>query len=249
MAIFGLTHRFGVGKYCPLLIKLDKGGNIVLSNSYSRGTGFEALCIAANGFSGFYFSGVENGNAVICKVDSIGKLIWSKKINTKTGYIRPKMIIPESSKEFWAVYDYTDINVLYGAMICKFDSAGNVLLKLLIKPSQYLKNIDLNGAVSYNQKIIVCGSTSAFGNYQNLMFSMDKTGNIDWVKTYDYKDSASGLYNPILASDGNVSIVGYSNQNASISAGTLLKIDPQGNIKWAKRYKDSSSVRFTSHVQ
>jgi len=89
---------------------------------------------------------------------------------------------------------------------------------------------------------IVVGHTDSWGagNWDILVFRIDKNGNIKWQKTFggDGYDWASDA---VITPEGDIIIAGLTNSfGAGYDDVWVLRLDGNGNVKWQKTYGGSS---------
>jgi hypothetical protein len=129
----------------------------------------------------------------------------------------------------------------YDFWVLKLDSQGNI---------QWQKTY---GGWSYDDVVrvrqtsdggyILGGFTQSFGSgpQDMLVIKLDSQGNIQWAKTYGGMGYELGGY-IIQTQDGGYIVSGST---TSFGAGgwdlLVLKLDPNGNIQWAKTYGGSAN--------
>jgi len=116
------------------------------------------------------------------------------------------------------------------------------------------------GGGSYNEGVfsvvqspdsgfVAAGARGPGGPYHFLVLRLDKLGGILWAKEYrgPVWDWAEDI---ICTSDGGYAVLGWSN---SFGAGDLdillLKLDPSGNLTWAKTYGGTGEEMAWSIIQ
>ena len=96
---------------------------------------------------------------------------------------------------------------------------------------------------------IAVGTTESFGAGKKDIFIVktDSVGNLQWSKSYGGKDIDLGMYID-KSTDGNYFVTGHSaSYGNQYTDAILMKINPSGNIIWAKNYTLNNS-EYTNHV-
>ena len=141
---------------------------------------------------------------------------------------------------------------LWGISVCE----ANHYIKKVNSENYWIKTYggpcwDIGGSVAIapNGDIIVAGMTNSFGNYDYCgdfdfwVLRLDPSGYIKWQKTYGGSDYDSA-YAVSIAPNGDIIVAGITYSfEASKGAGKpdvwVLRLDPNGNIKWQKTYGGS----------
>lgn len=255
------------------LEKRDSGGDLLWSKNLGEGT-----CVKTDSNGNIYVTGNFSGSLAlgsttlnnsgmndlfIAKYDSIGNLLWAKKIGgsgddfgyslslDKSGYFYLGGISSSSSLKIG-----NDTLYKKGVFVAKFDLNGNeIWARGADNNNQALEwdcgvaadslgNVILAGNVDYSP-IIFGGDTLSFhGENDIFIVKFDANGNIIWAKGEG--GNSTDLFNSLGIDDnGNTYITGYF-RSSSITFGNttlanqgyvdmyVVKYDPNGNALWAK---------------
>lgn len=98
-------------------------------------------------------------------------------------------------------------------------------------------------------EVLITGGTKSFGgsDYDSWVVKTDSIGNVLWQQTYNHLSPSGGDGGSEIAElqDGNYVIAGaYDNTSLTASWAYLMKIDPDGNEIWTKRYENAVSQGF-----
>lgn len=124
----------------------------------------------------------------------------------------------------------------YDFLVMRLDPYGNV--KWVRTYGGDDRDVARDVAVEKNGDIVVVGETSSFGmGYADFwVLKLDKDGNIIWQKAYgmDGPDVADAV---AIAENGDI-IVGGTSSSFGIGDEDfwILRLDPQGEVKWQKAY-------------
>ncbi|MEO0139957.1 MAG: hypothetical protein ABIM88_00220 [candidate division WOR-3 bacterium] len=132
------------------------------------------------------------------------------------------------------------------------------LISLLIGQVLFAKayggaDYDYVGSIAQNQDggYIIAGSTSGFGAgaYDCLVLKIDSDGTIDWAKTFGGQ-SNDGAVSVIKTMDGGYAVAGRTwSFGAGLYDFLVFKLDPSGNLSWAKTFGGTDEERAYSIVQ
>jgi hypothetical protein len=98
-------------------------------------------------------------------------------------------------------------------------------------------------------EIMMTGGTKSFagGDYDTWVLKTDSIGNVQWQQTYNHLSPSGGDGGTKLIPtvDGNFVVVGaYDDLSIPASYAFMMKIDPDGNEIWTKRYENEFSQGF-----
>ncbi|AEK73694.1 hypothetical protein GQS_09000 [Thermococcus sp. 4557] len=215
---------FGAGKSDLWVLRLDKEGHVKWQKTYGgRNSDWgRAVAIASNGdiiaAGGTRSFGAGMSDIWVLRLDSGGNVNWQKTYG--------------GSGEEWATEVALDPNkdiIVVGnaggdVSVLSLDSTGNI--KWQKTYSGRLSDVANAVAIAENRDIIVAGHTRSFGDSSGAtwVLRLDSNGNARWQKTYsgNYQDIA---YAVVLAPNEDIIVVGSD----------LLRLNPDGKLKWAKR--------------
>jgi gliding motility-associated-like protein len=230
---------------------LDEDGNKVWEKSYG-GNSIDKLWdvqkVPAGGFilvgetqsapSGIKTSPKLGSEDIwVVRVDDAGNLMWERTYGTsysETG----KKIIPTADGGFLiaatyasGLFNYMDflvmkINATGNTLWSKYYSGASddVLQDMVQMPNgNFLLSGSSNSAASGNK------TAPQIGSYDQWLICIQPDGAQLWDKSYG-SIASENICTLLALNDGNYLVVGDDNQ----AAGTLRKIDPQGNVLWSR---------------
>ncbi len=92
-----------------------------------------------------------------------------------------------------------------------------------------LKNTNDNG-------FIVVGSSSSFSDPDLYLLKLDSTASLQWSRIYHSNGFIERLHDVEQTSDGGYYLVGYIEGGFGFLDHSILRVDPQGNLIWAKNF-------------
>jgi hypothetical protein len=240
-----------------ILIKTDANGNVIWAKTYGGTSYEEASSVQQTSDGGYIVAGwttsfgAGSGDIILIKTDANGNVIWAKTYGgTAYDYAYS---VQQTSDGGYIVAGYTRS---FGAgsddvFLIKTDANGN------IQWAKTYGGTDGDWASSVQQTsdggYILAGGTWSFGagSYDIFLIKTDANGNVQWDKTYGgmHGDYASSVHQ---TSDGGYIVAGYTESFAESGKDIfLIKTDTNGNIIWAKTYRETSfnyaySVQQTS---
>ncbi len=249
--VVGSTSSFGAGGYDVLLTKYDSSGSLVWAKTWGGSSDEYATGVlaASDGFiyivGGTASFGAGWYDALILKFDSNGNFIWARTWGGGSFEIGHDLSFDRNGNLLIAAETYS-----FGTatVLLKFGTDGSFLGSHTWKgPSTYdgAYSITVDG----NGNTILTGISwdySVFPNHNTiLVLKYDNQGNFLWNRTWagPSEDGAWGTKVVRTDAQGNIYIVG----NTSISCTNpdfslcdfdvlLLKIDPNGNFVWARKW-------------
>ncbi|MEK7568108.1 MAG: hypothetical protein AAB498_00550, partial [Patescibacteria group bacterium] len=194
----------GYGEWDFLIIKYDKTGNIIWSQTYDGGYvppsngGDLAFGVDVDGAGNIYVTGYSyNGSNYdfwTMKLNSNGNQLWNRRINYANDY-GFGLALDNQNNVYAVGYVYYG-NPYYTdyAFIRKYDTNGNIVWSYLLNnPYSGFYDIDIDN----NNNLYLGGYVynSTYNNYDFLTIKMDSNGNMIWFKGYDTggQDGAFGI--------------------------------------------------------
>ncbi|NIA10540.1 MAG: hypothetical protein GWP10_12620, partial [Nitrospiraceae bacterium] len=241
--VAGGTYSFGAGSKDTLIIKLDKTGNVAWARTYGGSKDETIYFVQQTSDRGYIFTGYTssfgagNKDILVVKLDSSGNIQWAKTYGGKqedNGWYRIRQtddggyILSSYTYSFGAGYD--DI------LIIKLDSSGNI---------QWAKTYggksgdNIWSIISTSDGGYILGGESYFdiGGWNLLVVKLDSVGNITWTKRLfggSNKESGSFVCQTL---DGGYVVAGYiTSSSTGKSSSIIIKLDANGNMRWAKTY-------------
>ncbi len=97
-----------------------------------------------------------------------------------------------------------------------------------------------DGGILYVGHSLVSDVQGSIGDV--MMFKTDRDGQVLWQRSYDQEDSYEEIFRVIPTSDGNYLLGGLTFSDIAANGhadGWILKMDPDGNILWDRKYGGS----------
>ncbi len=180
------------------------------------------------------------GHILLIKTDFLGNIKWAKTYSEKGRIFKDERVfyVQKTNDEGFIVAGYTYPSEFgrYDVLLIKMDTIGNIKWSKIYGG----ENLDIAHLVqnTKDKGYILVGCTESFGagNKDILLIKIDGNGNIEWAKTYGGKKDEEGYFIQQTSDNGYI-IVGYTTSfGAGASDILLIRIDFNGNIKWAKTY-------------
>lgn len=191
---------------------------------------------------GYYESGEYIPRGQIFKIDSVGKLMWSKVLN-------------EDNANFYHIIQLKDGNIL------------STILSLASGEESTIMKMDKNGKILWQKKIeniygtyILELKNGGFllagylldGQANSPIFVMWLNKDGDLIKTKGFKNDKGDIYfrKIIEGNSGELYMIGrISRENPSTSElGYLMKIDSSNKLVWAKQYDGTNYYNFFTDI-
>ncbi|GEM_PF-1869571 len=182
--------------------------------------------------------GVGGADVYLIKTDSLGDTIWTKTyggINDDFG-----RSVKETFDGGYIIGGYTYSFGVPGSdvYLLKTDSLGNVLWTKTFGGDSIDKAYSID--VTFDKGYIIAGYTNSFGsgNLDVYVIKTDSLGNTQWFKTFEEINKDIG-YSVQQTSDSGYIVSGTTNLSGNSDDIYLIKINPSGDIVWAKTLGDS----------
>lgn len=197
------------------------------------------------------FNNAEDGAGITC-VDSLGKVIWSKKYGNS----------PLNGEGFNSVKFTSDQKIVVAGTtlgvngsnpfgkegyVIKIDIDGNLIWQKKISNPGYVfrfstmaedqsGNLYILGITYDNLAPIYVGTTG-------LILKLDKNGNEIWQKTYSQTGSTSLDFGSITISQSGKIFIAATN-GLEFYSGSIIELNPNGDINWSKTYRAFDYTSF-----
>lgn len=199
-------EAFGTGSCRITTISIDRIGNLFLAGSFANSIDFDPN-------AGVHvMTSTGYGDLFILKMDTSGNYLWSENISAQNEAVCEHLVI---------------------------DIGGNIILS-----GQYLGAVDFDpgaGSVIY--------TTTTLSYYDMYILKLDSLGNYIWAKTFgngldefnygldiDAMGNvyATGSFHDVVDFDPNAGVYNLTTFNSFYTDAFFLKLDPLGNLLWAK---------------
>ncbi len=239
----GTTYKSATNNYDLFLVKLDKDGNLLWSETYngtasSMDSGGD---IALDTLGNIFVVGASMNSGtlvdfVVLKYDSIGNQVWENQYDyanfndaaNKVILIGDSIYISGVSQSAPNNWDFTTITV----------SAIDGNIGNAVRSGGSGNGIDKLNAITYDNSghIYLTGAVlNANNNYDARTIKLNPNLSIVWSRDYNGIDSLDDESNDVKVDDiGNVYIAGYSTSSSESKNILLIKYDNLGNIIFEK---------------
>lgn len=229
-----VVSGFG-GLNATSLLKINNWGDSLWTAVYNGVSPLTDIDVHETKDGGYVFVGSVNNSfandALLVKVDSVGNILWNKKIGRTNGNFYDQFTRVFQTYDCGYILEGTslDITPITGTSakyIIKTDSSGAVLWTKLYNGIQANYH---SGNLTSDSGYVFTGS-SIFGNHGIIFIKIDSLGNILFNKDYGIYGDYSRQVGQTL--DGGYVILGGNGANNT----KLIKADNFGNVQWAKKY-------------
>ena len=218
--------------------KMDENGELDWQKSFG-GSGFDLLqSIKNTRDGGFILAGTSSSNVGFQKKDSCRGItdFWVVKLDAKGEEQWQRTIGGNGQEELLCAFQTRDGGYMLGGSSSSSPSP--------LTPEGEIEQHSKKGNVSDVKPDLNAKSEKSRGNMDYWIVKLDKTGQVEWQKTY------GGEYADLLRSmeqttDGGYILGGYSNSpqsgdktdsNTGIGDYWILKINDLGKIEWQQTY-------------
>lgn len=205
----------------------------VFTNVYYDMSGNAQAYSVINTFDHKYLIAGERDNAAfIMKIDTIGNILWGKKIGNNYSDRFHSLISTNDSCYIAVGQSYNINNNITNSSCVKFDTTGNIL---------WSKTLDFgNNSTSYSiQQTFDHGyilSGFIYENQGNFIAKLDSVGNLTWSKMLTSGNAANVIFSVKQTPDSNLIAIGkIDNISPYRSEAWLIKLSPTGTILWSKK--------------
>jgi hypothetical protein len=233
------------------VMRLDPYGNVLWQKTYGDSNSQEANSIVETSdggyaVAGYSYSDIKLDDFWVMKLDPDGNVLWQKTygdsdsqeansiVETSDGgyAVAGRSSSPEKDYDFW---------------VMKLDPDGNVLWQKTYGDSNYQRASSIV-ETSDGGYAVAGRSYSPEKNFDFWVMKLDPSGNVLWQKTYGDSDS-QGAWSIVETSDGGYAVAGYSISNIKPFDSWVIRLDPDGNVLWQKKYGDSDRQGAASIVE
>lgn len=232
----GTTYSFGAGGPDVYLVKTNSVGDITWSGAYGTTNGEYGNAVLQAADGGYVVAGnLSNNNGIfayLMKVSSNGTLLWSNSAST---YYSSGATVSQLGSDY--VVTGAQGSSLDAIVVAKFSSSGNLLAQ---------NKITIDGSITANAtaaypfqavgRIIVAGTIE---NVQSDIFVLGTNvgPNCAWATTISSAQLDDVAFDMAPTADSGSVVIGWTNAYGAGSSDVyLLRLDPSGNLIWAKTY-------------
>lgn len=245
-----------------ILVKADENGNISWSNTYNKEYGLSsAYTLIQCKDNGYALTGYVTINVhdeiFFVKTYENGTLEWNR-IHGWRDEERIYSII-QTDDDGFLITGFTDSFHYIGdsVLIMKLDAEGNEEWHVTYGGTSTYEFEITYGMVEVEDGFILSGYTSTYGSYPGelgkedvWLFKINKTGQMQWNKTYGY-DGIDRAFSLIQTIEGDFVLAGFtSTNNLEMSEDIyVIKTDRNGILKWETIIKGKASDRAYSVIE
>ncbi len=234
--IFGNCVNDSNNRMLVFYLKVNNNGDTLWTKALDLGQSTYISSVLLTNDNGFIITANANSSTipynamVVVKLDSLGIIKWSKKINAGN-YTNNVLAIQQTADSSYVLMGEMEDKVgttFYDATIFyKLDKNGVVLWAKKINP--YNTSISTNGCdIKITPTCFICALKSNNSNGSYLL-KTDFNGNILWCKHY-----YNSFTKIICTSDNSYFLI--PNEMYPSMGESIAKVDSLGNAIWAKTY-------------
>jgi hypothetical protein len=239
------------GNMRSFLMKIDSVGNVEWRKTYDSIYGLYDIELSTT--NGFVLINKYWGPHVV-ETDSLGNIIWQKKINNYTINATVSDFTSTGNNSFVGIVKYlsggTVSNPIYGLNVFKVNLSNHQILwdktYQLYKSLQCISMHQAMGVETLpNGDIIVSGTAKNYG-HDAVILKLNSNGDSLWCKSYDFDPDPwdCQLNDLIITEDGGFMGVGFfSDQNGPGWTAWMFKTDDNGTIGWESPKFEGSRLK------
>jgi len=253
--VAGYTNSFGSWPYDVYILKLDSNENLVWQETFGRNGYYgEAYSVQETTDGGYIVAGCTTSfgsggyDVYILKLNSNGTLIWQKTFGG--GLDDFAYSIQNTADGGYIVAGRTTSfgSGGYDVYVLKLNSDGSLAWQKTFggNSDDYAYSIQQTTDGGY----IVAGCTTSFGTggYDAYVLKLNSDGSFAWQETFGewYDDVANFIQQ---TADGGYIVAGYSGAFGAGGYVYVLKLNPNGELQWQKRFGGGSQYEANSIQQ
>jgi RHS repeat-associated protein len=254
--VTGSTTSFGAGGQDVLLLKYDPSGNLKWARTWGGPNNDNGVGVLAGNDGSVYVVGNTNSygagwyDVLVLKFDTNGNLLWSHTWGGGSFDVGYDLSFDQNGNLAIAAESYS-----FGEAVAllKLTPDGTFVSATTWKgPATY--NSGYSITVDANGNTIITGTSwdySVFPNHNTiLVLKFDSAGNFVWNRNWagPSEDEASGRKVVRTDAQGNIYVLGHTSASCTTSDFSLcifdtilLKVDPSGNLIWARKWGGTGS--------
>ncbi|MEO0146618.1 MAG: hypothetical protein ABIM19_07280, partial [candidate division WOR-3 bacterium] len=249
-AVAGWTKSFGAGDYDFLVVKLASDGSLDWARTFGGDTTDYAISVVQTSDGGFavggrtWSYGAGYNDFLVLKLDNAGSLQWAKTFGGTASLDYADCMIQTTDGGF-AITGESSNFVTWSCLILKLDNAGNM---------QWARTSDIFGdqvcsmVQASDGGYAILGHTP--GSQEMLVLKIDQAGSFSWARVLDGTRSQTSTGCIIQTSDGGYAAAKSTNNFGAGSEDCLVvKLDPSGNLSWARTIGGPSWDNACSFIQ
>lgn len=230
------------------IVKFNKTGQQLWNKVIATGDYDEGFGITSTSDGGFAVSGASNNKMAISKFDAAGNLSWTKQYNELTSSDAGRLIQTSDGGYLLPGGISTDDFTTAQAYLIKTDASGVVQWSRRYFNTAYSVIYEIKKTNDNNYIFLALNYLNDTGGSDSAyIVKINSSGDVLWSKYFAASGSYTDGYSLTTTSDGGYLITGDV-YNSSSDNGFILKIDGDGNYKWARMIastQQSSSLFYS----
>ncbi|GAB4299803.1 MAG: hypothetical protein Kow0068_23230 [Marinilabiliales bacterium] len=197
----------------------------------SNNDGLQATS-AAKVLNGDFIIGANGNNnyGVLIKIDNLGNIIWNKKFEAASNYIKIKDLITTADSCYILTGEIAN-NGNNDAILIKTDTSGNIIWS---ESYSCGTSLEINTIIeTLDSDLVIIGNTNE-AEPKLFISRLGKDGNILWSKQFFQTGNKFYGKSITVTPDSNFVLIGNFTDNQSISNPFLIKMNSSGNVFWTK---------------
>jgi|GEM_PF-787489 len=246
--VIGNTNSFGAGGLDGYVTKLDNQGAVQWSKTYGGAGDDEFSKVRQTSDGGYILGGFTTsfgdpaGDAWLLKINAAGNVLWSKKYGDGNPFGERLFDLIQTADGGYAFCgDHKYTPGVVDAMLVRVDATGNLL---------WAKGFDSGGSdesAGLNEDrdslVVTAFYQSATGYDAVLMKIEEASGNIAWLKSWDFDSRTNRLGFVFPQSDGYMIMGGDADGYGVTNPWHIsLKTDFNGNLNWIQELHTTPST-------
>ncbi len=234
VVLCGSSIEEGKVKADALVMKTNENGEIQWAIGIGDSLDDRASDICVSNSTDYFVTGTCNQSqypdtthAFVIKVDNSGNVVWGKVFSSD--FLEAFKLVEDSKGNVLVLGYRGPTNVVEGGSmaVMKLNSNGDLMWSLGYSSSENFVGRDF--ALTDDDGVIIAGDAESNTN-KLFLLKIDSEGTVEWSKEFGTNDdiNASSI---VHSKDGNFIVGGWS---LIEKIGTLIKIEPEGNIIWSE---------------
>jgi len=209
-----------------------------------NGENFGNSIIATNDQSYMVVGQTGNYKGLLLKIDSLGAIVWSKKIETTANGGTVFSCIKPTYDSCFVVVGHTDGIANKGAICMKFNSEGDTLWTKAfgINGYEYALHVEQTSDSGY----IITGFSDF--NYNLFVAKLNFNGALEWMNNIIISNNKTIGNSVKQTQDGGYVVCGSTeNYPAYESNFFILKLNSNGSVSWTKLFKTPQNSQISGN--
>ncbi|MEO0262457.1 MAG: hypothetical protein ABIM62_01910 [candidate division WOR-3 bacterium] len=247
-------------EYNIYVMKLNPSGQAIWAKAYGGDNIDLGYSIYQTSDGGYIVAGrtesygAGNTDFLVIKLNSDGNIVWAKAYGG-SGYEHEPRLIKTSDGgylligETWSFGGWTS-----NFLVIKLDQNGNIVWSKAIGISYY-DDVPLWVEQTSDGGFIIAGRSKIYVQpymqWDPVAVKISSSGDVIWAKRYEmqaFDQANDGASSCKQTPDGGYVLAGSTEIGIYNTRGFLLKLDPNGNLIWGRKYRGWDSSNGISYV-